>query len=165
MKRIINGVTYNTDTSTPLAKANYEDDDGEVLGILYQNRGGAFFLYEHGSKAWWNESERQSEVKVKESFTPMSPEQAHKWIMEGEVEVLQNPFEDPPEATAEAEPGATIYIRVPATLKRKVDEAAGAAGVSGNMWAMRCIESCLERKAAPVSARRGEQTDPLKNYR
>ena len=51
--------------------------------------------------------------------------------------------EDPPEAEAEAEAGATIYIRVPAALKRRVDEAAKAEGVSGNLWAMRCIERCL----------------------
>ena len=35
-------------------------------------------------------------------------------MLEGDVEVFNNPFEDPPEATAEAEPGATIYVRVPA---------------------------------------------------
>jgi hypothetical protein len=38
----------------------------------------------------------------------MSPEEAHKWMMNGDIEVFHNPFEDPPEATAEAEPGATI---------------------------------------------------------
>jgi len=44
----------------------------------------------------------------------------------GDVEVFNNPFDDSPEATAEAEPGATIYIRVPAVLKRRVEEAADA---------------------------------------
>jgi hypothetical protein len=64
--------------------------------------------------------------------------------MTGEVDVFNNPFEDPPEATAEAEPGATIYIRVPAVLKQRVDRAAGQAELSGNAWAMRCIEKCME---------------------
>jgi hypothetical protein len=47
-------------------------------------------------------------------------------------------------STAEAESGATIYIRVPAALKRDVDEAAREAKTSGNVWAMRCVERCLE---------------------
>ncbi len=64
-------------------------------------------------------------------------------MADGDVEIFRNPFEDPPEAEAEAKPGATIYIRVPASLKRSVDEAAKAADVSGNVWAMRCVERCL----------------------
>jgi hypothetical protein len=69
--------------------------------------------------------------------------------MEGDVEVFRNPFEDPPEATAEAEPGATIYIRVPASLKRSVDEAAKSEKLSGNVWAMRCVEHCLNSNPYP----------------
>jgi hypothetical protein len=57
--------------------------------------------------------------------------------VDGEVKVFSNPFEDPPEATAEPEPGATIYIRVPMALKRSVDEAARAANLSSNVWVMR----------------------------
>ena len=30
----------------------------------------------------------------------------------------------PPEAMAEAEPGSTIYVRVPSSLKKRVDDAA-----------------------------------------
>jgi hypothetical protein len=144
MKRIVNGVTYNTETATRLAEARWEDDEGEVLGILYQTRGGAFFVdTEVTSAEVWNEDDRKYERAVKHAFRPLSPEQAHKWIMDGDVEVFRNPFEDPPEAAAEAEPGATIYVRVPASLKRSVDKAAGEAGVSGNVWAMRCVERCL----------------------
>jgi len=50
-----------------------------------------------------------------------------------------------PEAAAEAEPGATIYLRVPATLKHRVDTAASDAGMSSNAWVMRCIEGCLAK--------------------
>ena len=64
-------------------------------------------------------------------------------ILKGDVEVFNNPFEDPPEAVAEAELGATIYIRVPVALKRRVEEAARRDKVSGNVWAMRCVEKCL----------------------
>jgi hypothetical protein len=145
MKRIVSGITYNTDTSTRLAESRWESDDGDVFGTLYQTRGGAFFVDQEITRKVWNEDERKHQREVAHSFEPLSPEDAHKWLMEGDVEVFRNPFDDPPEATAEAEPGATIYIRVPASLKRSVDDAAKRDKVSGNIWAMRCIEKCIEQ--------------------
>jgi hypothetical protein len=143
MKRIVNGVTYNTATSSRLAESHWNGDDGTVFGALYQTRGGAFFVDAEITRQVWNEDDRRHESKVEHVFAPQSPEEAHNWLLEGDVEVFINPFDDPPEATAEAEPGATIYIRVPASLKRLVDEAAQNAKVSGNVWAMRCVERCL----------------------
>ena len=85
-----------------------------------------------------------------DKFVPLSPEQAEKWIMTGEVEVFHNPFGEPPEAVAEAEPGATIYLRLPLSLKKQVEDAAQKDELSVNAWAMRCMEACLAaaRKAA-----------------
>jgi predicted HicB family RNase H-like nuclease len=94
----------------------------------------------------WNERARETRTRIDHSFHPLSPDGANKWLLEGEVEVFHNPFEDPPEASAEAEPASTIYIRVPASLKQRVDAAAHAANVSGNVWAMRCLENCLAEK-------------------
>lgn len=143
MKRIVNGVTYNTDTSTVLGRIEYEGDDGKVEETLYQTRGGAFFLDEQLEREIWNEKSRQNETKITNLFVPKSREQAHAWIIEDNVEIEHNPFDDPPEAVAENEPGATIYIRVPASLKKRVDEAAAEAETSGNVWTMRCMEACL----------------------
>jgi hypothetical protein len=112
--------------------------------ILYQTRGGAFFLHKEKTINEWDEEEREHRRRERHEFVPLSPESAHKWMLEGDVEVVHNPFDDPPEATAEAEPGATIYIRVPAALKRRVDEAVQESKLSGNVWAMRCVEQCLE---------------------
>jgi hypothetical protein len=144
MKRIVNGVTYNTDTATKIARSEWAPDDGPTVGILYQTRGGAFFVHRRIQKEQWNELSHEAEQTTVDVFDPMSAERAHAWILEGEVEVFHNPFDDPPEAAAEAEPGATIYIRVPASLKRRVDEAAADEKVSGNVWAMRCVERCVD---------------------
>jgi hypothetical protein len=152
MKTIVNGVTYNTDTSTALARSEYRNGDGvEITGTLYQTRGGAFFVDEEVTRQVWNEREREHQSKITHNFLPMNAEGAHKWLVDGTdpVEIFQNPFEDPPEATAEAEPGATIYIRVPAQLKRSVDDAAREARLSGNAWAMRCVEKCLAESGVP----------------
>lgn len=143
MKRIVNGVTYNTDTSTRLGVSQWDGDDGKVTETLYQTRGGAFFLHREIVGEVWNEEDRSKHLSTAHTFKPLGPEDAHKWIMTDEVEIFRNPFDDPPEAAAEAEPGATIYIRVPASLKRAVDEAAKGDGLSGNVWSMRCVERCL----------------------
>ena len=146
MKRIVDGLTYNTDTSTLLAKAEWELDDqwspyngAECEGELYQTRGGAFFLV-----TTIHTKDADGEPRDKVEFAPMTAERAQAWLLEGDVEVYRNPFDDPPEAEAEAETGATIYIRVPAALKRDADEAAREAKLSGNSWALRCVERCLE---------------------
>jgi predicted HicB family RNase H-like nuclease len=60
----------------------------------------------------------------------------------GEVEVYLNPFE---ERVSEEETEGTIYARIPASLKRKIEEAAKAEGLSANSWAMRCFERCLSQ--------------------
>ena len=149
MKRIVNGVTYDTETATKLAQAEWEEGGGDIItGTLYQTRGGAFFAYKEISSKVWSHRARGHITKVRHECEPLSPEDAHKWLLEGDVEIFANPFDDPPEATAEAEPGATIYIRVPASLKRRVEQAAEKENVSGNAWAMRCIESCLLKQGA-----------------
>ena len=149
MKRIVNGLTYNTATSTRLAEARWKRDEEErVIGTLYQTRGGAYFTDEETVRTVWNEDERRHEDQTEHRFVPLSAEGAQKWLVDGEgdVEIFHNPFEDPPEASAEADPGATIYVRVPASLKKQVDDAAKSDGISANLWAMSCVERCLATK-------------------
>lgn len=149
MKRIIDGVTYNTDTSTLLAKSaygcEYNHQPFDCEGTLYQTRGGAFFVHEQIDLGFDPDDNEQI---VKDRFAALSPHEAQKWIMTGEVEIFHNPFEDPPEARAESEKGATIYVRVPASLKRRVDEAAEESNLSSNAWATRCVERCLSKGEA-----------------
>jgi len=154
MKRIVKGVTYNTDTSVRLAESRWQGIQGEkYFGTLYQTRGGAFFVDSEITRERWNELERESQTEVVHEFSPKSPDQAQKWMIAGEVEVFHYPFgENPPEATAESGLGATIYIRVPASLKKRVDDAARAENVSANIWAMRCLEQCLKAKKTEQSA-------------
>jgi HicB family len=141
VKRIIDGVTYNTDTSTRLANSEYEADynhqDRPCQGTLYQTRGGAFFVWETIDLG----IDADGDAITRERFKALSAKEAESWIMTGDVEVFHNPFGEPPEA--EAEPGATIYLRVPAALKKRVDAAATKASLSANSWAIRCLENCL----------------------
>jgi hypothetical protein len=144
LKRIVDGVTYNTATSRLLATSTWEDhDNDEHEEELYQTRGGAFFLVNTVTKKVWVERDREWDERECIEVEPLDADRAQKWMMQGDVEVIDNPFGDPPEAEAETEPGSTVYVRVPPSLKRAIDQAAGKASLSVNAWAMQCLERCL----------------------
>lgn len=151
MKRIIDGKTYNTDTSTLIAQVEgkwQDPTDGieyDSLDLLYQNRGGAFFVHEHLEWGSYDQEDGEWRTKKTDTFTPKTHEEAAAWLHEtNNVEIFNDLLGEPPEATAEQEKGATIYIRVPASLKARVDRAALDQKLSGNAWAIRCVEQCLE---------------------
>jgi hypothetical protein len=157
MKRIVHGVTYNTGTSTVLARATRVEDNGERMQTLYQSFRGAFFVVDEGSKRVWNERRREWGTEEEVTFEPLSPERAHDWMLTGQVDVIKNPFDAPPEEIAEAEPGSTIYVRVPAALKRRIDKAARQAEMSVNAWVMRCLDQGLEASQSPEEREAQEQ--------
>ena len=148
MKRIINGVSYNTETSTKVAISEYDGTSrGEPRGeeTLYQTRGGAFFL--HSSEVTMHK-DRNGDWQERESnqFEVMTRDSAHKWVMDTgrQVELLSDVFGEPPEAAAEVSPGATLYIRLPASLKERLDTLAREDRTSLNAWTTRCVERCAE---------------------
>jgi HicB family len=143
MKRIIDGKTYNTDTATSVARYEYENDSGhEVEATVFINKGGAFFVVHE----WETPATQDRDGITKHYFEAITRDELDRLITrKGEsIEIIdESIFELPPETTAESEPSATIYIRVPASLKRRADAAAAAAKLSTNAYAMRCLESCL----------------------
>jgi hypothetical protein len=152
MKRIVNGRTFNTDTSERIAQKQFEEpvfqsDPIEWEDTLYETRGGAFFVVH---KKTWTDKDENDEWVRREKFTfePMTETEAHNFIMRGETEVFHNPFEDPPEAEDDEERGATVFVRVSADFKQRIDKAAEKAGLSTNAWALRCFEKCLKGAAA-----------------
>ncbi len=127
MKRIIDGKTYNTETSTGIATWN-ENRMG-----LYVTRGGAFFTVSFDT----------------DDFCPVTRYEAEQWS-QGKycpVELVNTDiFAEPPEAGEDEAPEGTIYLRVPLPLKRQINTSASKAGQSVNAWAMRCLERCLLTK-------------------
>lgn len=63
--------------------------------------------------------------------------------MEGDVEVFNSTFDDPPEAGAGGEKNSAIYVQVPNALKKVVDAAAKRENLSVNSFALRCLERCV----------------------
>jgi hypothetical protein len=93
----------------------------------------------------WQERDRHEVI-------PMTRAQAHDWVMKGDVELLSDVFGEPPEAAAEpAAPEATIYVRVPLSLKTLIEAKARGDSLSVNSYVIRCLESCAGRP--PVEQR------------
>lgn len=145
MKRIIEGQTYNTDTSSIVALWEYDEGRGaDTKATLYVTRGGAFFVVHR-----WETSE-----EYKYRFQALSRAEVARLVETTDnMEIVDDEaIGEPPEAAAEIEPGATLYVRVPASLKSRVDDAAKRDGVAVNAWAMRCMEQCLKPRASNIQA-------------
>jgi hypothetical protein len=144
MKRIIKGATYNTDTATKVAEGSWEDENRGIVveTVLYQNRAGIYFTVAKMTQAY---RDRRDELQQRES---------HEWDVVGdaakardrcereELTILQDIDDMPPEAEG-GEPATTLYLRVPPTLKARVEARAKEDGVSVNAFGIRCLERCL----------------------
>lgn len=146
MKRIINGVSFNTETSTEIAKYEFEEGEGaeqrSVVETLCQTRGGAFFT--HSIERTLKEDATAPGgriVKEVQRINPCTRDEAQDWIMTGNVEVFSDIFGEVPEASDEVNPESTIYVRVPTSLKDRIEAVAKTAGQSVNAWALRCLEN------------------------
>ena len=155
-KRIIDGQTYNTDTARLIAQGEQDlvvtgQPDGYADLKVYQTRGGAFFLHTLEQNFRKDRNGNWQPVERNE-FEPMTREEAEQWVKNGgwlglQIELLSPTIGEPPEAgdPAEAVSAASLYIRVPTSLKVQIAEAAEADNLSVNAWAMRCMEACLAR--------------------
>ena len=143
MKRIVDGVAYNTDTSTWVARksATRQDEKGrevDEMTILFQTAKGAYFLHKTASVVLHAQNNEKREA---DEIIPMTADEARAWMLNGDVQVIHDPFaEGIPEAEPEVEQGTTIYLRVPATLKQRVEAAADRANRSCNAWIIKCLE-------------------------
>jgi hypothetical protein len=162
VRRIINGLTYNTATSMLVAKAEehweFNDLTRQMAGSrehrLYQTRGGAFFLVSHLQTSRLG-ADRKLYPIDRHEFEALTPSQAEAWATENpdlDVELLSDVFEEPPEAGDENEdPERTVYVRMPASLHRGIEGAAQNEGLSINAWALRSLqESYLASRKAKL---------------
>jgi predicted DNA binding CopG/RHH family protein len=138
MKRIINGVTYDTTTATEIFFDS--NDHSEAWWGLYQTRHGAFFkvlVGHHGDEAKW---------------TPLTDEEARAHVEKFANHLVGQFFGSAPEAGS-AERRMTI--RIPVGLARRVETAATAKGLTFNRYVMKSLEKTLaqEPPAGPVAGR------------
>jgi hypothetical protein len=86
MKKVINGMRYNTETAKKLGRW---ESDGDSRGLyheeeeLYRTKAGNYFLYCCGGAASrYNEQIGQNEWAGGEKIKPISEERARKWVEE-----------------------------------------------------------------------------------
>jgi hypothetical protein len=153
MKRIIDGKTYNIDTSTLVGQYEYEDDqDRATTAEVYVNRGGAFFIVHS-----WMAQEDHEEPFRKFYFEASSREDIERLIASPShgrnFEIVDaRALTAPPEAEAETDSASTAYLRLPVSLKQRIEGEAQSAGLSLNAWAIRCLESCCAQRAPKLVA-------------
>ena len=131
-KRIIDGKTYNTETATQITGSVREEGPGEVTEYLFQNRFGAFFLYQDVSG--WEEHDG-------EKLIPFTPEKAREWLEKqpngsGHIEAL---FGAMPEAGSSE---IKFTLRLPESLRDRLAALAKENDQSLNAWVVRCLERC-----------------------
>jgi hypothetical protein len=148
MKRIVNGLAYDTDKSDLIARADYEMDvggeDRMCYASLYRTRGGAFFEYQRISEG----EDEDGQETFRFAVLPMSASAAQKWVLDGDVELIDETFIDVPEATSATEVSVTMYVRAPASLKRRVEEAAATDGLSLNAYVLGRLEQALAERVS-----------------
>lgn len=121
-KRIIDGKTYNTETSTFLGQSE-QDWHTETL---FKTRHGAYFLHVNLPNL------------PDEKIVPYDPEKAQKWMEDYcSAQKLTAEFGEMPEA---GEYEARITLRIPDTLRRRIARLAQANSQSVNTWILRCLE-------------------------
>lgn len=136
MKRIIDGKTYNTETATKIAHQFFEEGSAEEAyswNWLYQTRHGAYFLY-YGDERW----DDYQDIK------PLSPAEAQAWMEKhASVELIEQHFGEMPEA-GDAE--SRFTLRMPDSLKQRIDSAAKINNQSTNAWIVRALEKAANEQ-------------------
>ena len=154
MKRIIGGVTYNTETSTKVAykRTFNESEDEDEDHTLYITRRGAVFVHVH---------DRFDEVAGR--FEAMTKREAQDWILIGDVEIFQDNFlDEPPEAEEVEASGqqAAIYLRMPMVLKKSIENRSEKTNQSVTAWILRTLEERLrEEDSSTFGTKTGSQVD------
>jgi hypothetical protein len=135
MKRIIDGITYNTETATRVAMGGPSDPSDLAWWEMYQTRHGAFFkvITDHDGE----------DMRIK----PMDDNAAQAFLEKYANDVVETVFGPFPEAGAAER---RLTIRIPANLATRMEAAAQAKNLSLNSYAMRCFEQCAAGDGHPA---------------
>ena len=148
VKQIIQGTTYNTSTATLVHKYVPPDqwdkkEEKSDFERLYRTRQGEFFLLIN-LLGYVLVPRDASTSHYKERWVPqikpLTSAQALTWLNEhgGTREQIKQQF--PHGLPKGWEPESTVYVRIPDSLKRRLETCAKSKGQSLNLWAMRWLE-------------------------
>ena len=131
MKRVKDGVVYDTQTSTEIFIDGPKDS--MAWWGIYQTRHGAFFKVLVGYDGETT------------TFTPLSDAEAQALLEKHANHLVEEYFGPLPEyGSAEKR----LTVRLPASLARRVETAAEGRGLTINGYVMRSLESSLKQPEA-----------------
>jgi hypothetical protein len=162
MKQIIDGKAYNTETASRIGSVQHpgwpytlEQNIRTVqmtagpppckdaaTSTLYQTRGGAYFLVREERKDFSAQVDNFGQSKaVFPGLYPLTRKEALTWAEQhfdtGKLEAMFGEF---PEAGMKS---GTMLLRLPETLRRRMQAAAEEETQSLSAWGMRCMERCI----------------------
>lgn len=141
LKRVIDGKSYNTATSTLIHHVELSTHETYGPGFehclqLYRTRFGKFFLVER-NESYLNAASGESDLR--DNLFPLDQDQALKW-MEKHCNEKVEKYIDVPEA---GDPSTTLTLRMDRALKNLLNAAALKEGVSMNVWCVRILEEAV----------------------
>jgi len=148
VKRIINGKTFNSETATVIfhlekqekgASRSKEIDGYLDSETLYRTRKGNFFLMVTETKTNFDKEGFPLGTGSVKRLKPLTPEGALDWLRSHDVseEQIRQQFGDHLKDMTEE---STVYLRVPQSLKLRLEACANNNRQSLNTWVMRCLE-------------------------
>jgi predicted DNA binding CopG/RHH family protein len=133
MKRIIDGITYDTETATEVVSGDYGEFSDTYWG-LFQTRHGAFF------KVVRDAGEDRTD------FFPLSDQKAQKLVEKHANHLVEQYFGPMPEyGSAEKR----ITLRIPIGLAKRVENAAAAKALDVNKYIQRSLEKAVASDGQP----------------
>ena len=137
MKRIIGGVTYDTDTATEVFSKSHRDPSSLAWWGMYQTRHGAFFTAtcDHDGES--------------HEFAALTDRQAEKLLERHANHLVEQYFGPCPEyGSAEKR----LTVRMPIGLYRRIESAATAQNLDVNKYIQRSLEKATAADGAPRAA-------------
>jgi len=125
MKRIINGITYDTDTATEVYSHQHAHPSSGAWWAMYQTRHGAFFdvVCDHDGETI--------------TFKPLTDAEAQKELEQCANHLVEQYFGAMPEyGSAEKR----LTLRIPISLYRRVERAADKVELDVNKYIQRALE-------------------------
>lgn len=132
MRKVINGRTYNTDTSKIIGQwdnGHYGNDFKSCRERLYKNTKGAYFLHGEGGPMSKYAAPHGNSVGWGEDIIPMTAEEAREWAEQHlDADEYEDEFGEAPEAEGDLVTRERVNLTVDAGMYaafRKMSEASG----------------------------------------
>lgn len=149
MKRVVGGITFNTDTATRVADVLFNDEKSGTVthAALYQTPLGVFFALDAITTSYRGPNLQLQKRTIYEWHDVGNSSQARAWAERYGMTIIHD-LDDISFKSHRADKFTSLYIRLPPSLKVAVEEKARATGLSVNTFVMRCVEDLLASTAA-----------------